>query len=220
MPLPSNTDNADALTACPECDLLLEKIHVARGFNAHCPRCGYLLLHPVPDSVDKILALSWTGFFLSLPAYLLPILKLELLDNEQAVSMLSGVLNMFRSGYWLVALAVLLTSILFPLLKKLLLLYLSWNLKLRWRASGSVSRRKLALAFRCYHYLSAWTMLEVFVLAVMVAAIKLRDLGELHPGFGLYSFIAVLAVSTLQTLNLDSALFWKLIEKSSGEREH
>lgn len=212
-------DNIETLTACPVCDLLLEKIPVAQGFNAHCPRCGHLLAHSVPDSVDKILALSWTGLFLSLPAYWLPILKLELLDDEQTVSLFSGVLSLFRSGYWLVSLVVLLTTILLPLSKKLLLLYISWNLKFRWTSPRKALRRKLALAFRCYHYLAEWGMLEVFILGVTVAAIKLRDMGQLHPGFGLYCFIAVLLVSILQTLNLDHVLFWRLIEKARDERK-
>lgn len=217
--MPLNNANTDSLTACPECDLLLEEIRVAPGFNAHCPRCGHLLYHPVSDSVDKILALSWTGLFLSLPAYLLPILKLDLLDNEQTVSLLSGVQTLFKSGYWLVALVVLLTSILLPLLNKLLLLYIAWHLKLRRRGDRLPVPSGLALAFRCYHALSEWTMLEVFILGVMVAAIKLRDMGDLYPGFGLYCFIAVLSVSILQTLNLDSALFWNLIEKTRNDRK-
>ncbi|MGR8933971.1 MAG: paraquat-inducible protein A [Gammaproteobacteria bacterium] len=218
MPLPPYIHNIDTLTACPECDLLLEEIDVASGFNAHCPRCGYLLSHPVTASVDKILALSWTGFFLSLPAYLLPILKLELLDNEQSVSLLRGVQALFTAGFWIVALVVLLTSILLPLSNKMLLLYIAWNLK-RHRSGGRLfAPSGLAPAFRCYHALSQWTMLEVFILAVMVAAIKLRDMGDLHPGFGLYCFTAVLAVTILQTLTLDRTLFWNLIEKTRNER--
>lgn len=216
--MPSKSDNIDMLIACPECDLLLERIHVAPRFNAHCPRCGHLLAHAVAASVDKILALSCAGLFLSVPAYLLPILKLDLLDTEQTVSLVSGVLHLFRSGYWLVAVAVLLTSIVLPMLKKLLLLYLSWNLKLGRRDARKSCRSRMALAFRCYHYVAEWSMSEVFILGVTVSAIKLRDMGDLHPGFGLYCFISVLSVSLLQTLNLDSALFWKLIERVGDER--
>jgi paraquat-inducible protein A len=62
-------------------------------------------------------------------------------------------------------------------------------------------------------------MLEVFMLGITVAAIKLRDMGDLHPGTGLYCFIAVLSVSILQTLNLDTRLFWNLIEKAGDARE-
>lgn len=203
--------------ACIECDLLLDQIRVPPGFKAHCPRCGHMLYHPVPFSVDKILALSWSGLFLSLPAYFLPILKLDLLEDEQAVSLVSGVGNLYQSGYWIVASAILLTSIVLPVLKKILLLYVSWNLKLHGRHYEPLIPLRLADAFRYYHYLAEWSMLEVFMLGIMVSAIKLRDMGELHPGTGLYCFAAVLSVSILQTLSLDSRLFWKLIEKTGNE---
>jgi paraquat-inducible protein A len=211
-----NSFNSKQQIACVECDLLLDEIRVPAGFKAHCPRCGHLLYHPVPYSVDKIFALSWTGMFLSLPAYLLPILKLDLLEDEQTVSLASGVVNLFKNGYWIVSLAILLTSIVLPLFKKLLLLYVSWFLKLRRRIKQPVRPPlRLADAFRYYYYLAEWSMLEVFMLGIMVSAIKLRDMGELHPGTGLYCFAAVLSVSILQTLYLDSRLFWTLIEKSS-----
>jgi paraquat-inducible protein A len=220
MPSLLNTVNNEQMIACSECDLLLEHIPVEPGFKAHCPRCGYLLHHPVRDSVDKILALSWTGLFLSLPAYFLPILRLDLLGDEHEVSLLSGVWHLYKGGYWLIALAILLSSVLVPLVKKLLLLFVVWHLKAPRHSKGRRVPSNLALAFRGYHYLVAWGMLEVFLLAVMVAVIKLRDLGDLQPGIGLYCFIAVLAVAILQALNLDSRQFWTLIEQRHDARQN
>jgi paraquat-inducible protein A len=198
----------DSYIACTECDLLVEKIGIAHGYRAQCPRCGHVLYRPVAACIDRMLALGVSCLLLFLPAVLMPIFHLSLLGDSRTVSVLSGV-NMFHhSGYWAVAFGVLLFGILIPLFKIAALLYISICLKTKYPAPI------LTAVFHRYHYFRGWSMLEVFALGSMVSAIKLQDIGELEPGVGLYCFAGLLVMSILQFRFLDTSLIWQLIEKN------
>jgi paraquat-inducible protein A len=83
--------------------------------------------------------------------------------------------------------------------------------------SGSLHRERfsplLPYAFRYYHYLDEWGMLEVYMLGVLVAVVKLSGMASVLPGIGLYCFIALLLVTTLMSSLLDEEGFWTRIEQ-------
>ena len=203
-----NTDNDECgQVACTQCDLLIDFVEVDFGYKAACPRCDNLLYRPVKDSLDKTLVLSLTGLFLFLPAVFLPIFHLSLLGDVQTVTLISGVTTLFQADFWPLALAVLLFSVVLPLINLFLIFYVVFCLKRKNH------RPFLIFAFRYYYYFRGWEMLKVYTLGVMVSAVKLKDIGELEPGIGLYCFIGLLLVTIIQVLVLDKSLFWYLIEK-------
>lgn len=204
----SNIDNELGQIACAQCDLLIDFVEVDFGYKAACPRCDYILYRPVQDSLDKTLVLSLSGLFLFLPAVFLPIFYLSLLGNVQTVTLISGVTTLFQADFWPLALAVLTFSVVLPLVNLSLLFYVVFCLKRKYCS------KYLATAFRYYNYFRGWEMLKVYTLGVMVSAVKLKDIGELEPGIGLYCFIGLQLMTIIQTLVLDKSLFWHLIEKS------
>ena len=205
--------DTDKLLACAECDLLIEQISIDKGYRAECPRCGHLLYRPVAGCLDKLLTLAISCLLLFLPAVLMPIFHLNLLGDSRTVSVISGVFMFYQSGYWVVALVVLLFSILIPLFKIVSLFYISICLKTKYPAP------KLVAVFHWYHHFRGWSMLEVFALGSMVSAIKLRDIGELEPGVGLYCFVGLLVLSILQFRSLDNIFLWQLIETNNNGSE-
>ncbi len=124
------------------------------------------------------------------------------------MTLISGVTTLFQADFWPLALAVLLFSVVLPLANLSLLYYVVFCLKRKYYS------KYLPFAFRYYCYFRGWEMLKVYTLGVMVSAVKLKDIGELEPGIGLYRFIGLLLVTIIQVLVLDKSLFWLLIEKN------
>jgi paraquat-inducible protein A len=192
-------------TACPECDLLLNPCSASFGEKAHCPRCGLLLSRPRKKSVERTFALSIAGFILIFPANLLPMMGIKIMGNSSDGMLYSGVIALFNEDMWAVAIVVFLASILFPLVHIVLSLLISGHLYF------NRPNRYLTSWMRWMQHLDEWVMLEVYMLGIIVACVKLMPISQLKFGWGLYAFIALLIITALLTSNLDKTLFWQRI---------
>lgn len=200
--------------ACPECDLLLSKNTPVVGEKAHCPRCGYLLHNPSENSIMRTFSLSLTGLCLLFPANLLPIMGIKVLGNSHDGTLISGVLTLFNEGMWGVAALVFLSSVLFPFLNIVLALLISGHLLFN-RAN-----KHLSLWLRTLHHIEEWAMLEVYLLGIIVACVKLASMAELKFGLGLSAFVLLLLVTVTLASNFDSPLFWQKIEQLNANKEN
>ncbi|RLA20899.1 MAG: paraquat-inducible protein A [Gammaproteobacteria bacterium] len=201
-----NSMQIEEMVACHECDLLVKKRPVAYGEKGCCPRCGNKLYEPKKDSVSRCMAMAMSGLILIIPANFLPLVTMELLGRTEEDTLISGVLALYREDYWFVALIVFMAGSFVPFLKLLLMLFVTICLKMNLRP------RSLPWLFRFYHEVDTWGMLEVYLLAILIAAVKLLDLAEILPGVGLYCFVGLLLTTILLSVNLDEAQFWKMIE--------
>lgn len=195
------------LSACPECDLLLNQHQVAVGEKAHCPRCGVLLQRPAKQSIERTLALSIAGLVLMLPANLLPLVGIKVLGNSHDGTLWSGVFTLFSEGMWTVSILVFLSSMLFPLLNIVLSLLISFHLHFK------KPNKYLAHWMRWLQHLEEWAMLEVYMLGIIVACVKLSGMSEVKFGLGLYAFIALIVVTGMLASSLDGYLFWRHIRQ-------
>ncbi len=202
----SKSEPLRSLTACGDCDLLLEDIAVSPGNNLRCPRCGHVLHRCKKDSVDRSLGLALAGLILFVPANLLPMLRLEVLGIEHSATMMTGVIALFENGMWALAIVVLLASIVVPLVKLLLVSYLTLSFKLKRNFP------LLATCFRWFLHLDEWGMLEVYTLGIIVAYVKLVGMAQVLPELGLYSFMSVLFIVSFISSVMDERKFWQLIE--------
>lgn len=195
------------LAACPECDLLLNRHQAVVGEKAHCPRCGYLLQRPAKQSVERTLALSIAGLLLMFPANLLPLVGIKILGNSHDGTLWSGVFTLFSEGMWAVAILVFLSSMCFPMLNILLSLLVSFHLHFKKPS------KYLSTWLRWLQHLEEWAMLEVYMLGIIVACVKLASMAEVQFGLGLYAFIALIIINGMLTSNLDSYLFWQHVRQ-------
>ena len=193
------------LTACPECDLLLNSAWPVVGEKAHCPRCGYLLQQPHKQSIEHTFALSIAGFILVFPANLMPLIGIKMLGNSKDGTLWSGVASLFDEHMWGIAILVFLSSILFPLLNIILSLLISAHLYF------NKPNRNLARWMRWLQHIDEWAMLEVYMLGIIVACVKLSATSELKFGYGLYAFVALLIITGMLASSLDKVLFWRHI---------
>jgi len=203
--------NKIKLDACPECDLLLNAATPVLGDKVHCPRCGYLLQRSSKQSIERTFALSIAGLIVIFPANLLPLLGIKLLGNSKDGTLWSGVINLIAENMWPVALLVFLSSILFPFVNIILSLLISAHLYF------NKPNRFLALWMRWLQHLDEWAMLEVYMLGIIVACVKLSSTSELKLGFGLYAFIALLVITAMLASSLDRYLFWQRIDAVSKQ---
>jgi len=192
--------------ACKDCDLLLERIETPHGDKALCPRCANELYQSREQTVEHTLALAITGLLLFIPANLFPVMSLGLVGQETSTTIFQGSLVLFHEGLYWIALLVFFASIVIPLCKLLLMLFVCGCLHLQ-RSSPL-----LPYAFRYYHYLDEWGMLEVYMLGILVAVVKLKGMASVIPGIGLYCFVALLLVTTLMSSLLDQDSIWNRIE--------
>ena len=194
--------------ACKDCDLLIERVDTPPGDKALCPRCENPLYQRRQQGIERTLALAITGLLLFIPANLLPVMSLQLIGHETSTTIYEGSLVLFREGLYWTALLVFSASVVIPLCKLLLMLFVSGTLQL------GRSSPLLPYAMRYYHHIDDWGMLEVYMLSVLVAVVKLKGMASVIPDVGLYCFIGLLLVTTLMSSLLDQDDVWEQIEHS------
>lgn len=195
-----------SLIACHECDLLHRIKPVDDVHTAKCIRCGATLYQERKNSVDRTLALAFTGLVLFIISNFFPFMSFELEGRSQDNTLISGVIEMYHADLWGLALVVLMMSIIFPLLKLVGILYVLIPLKLNKRPW------MLARSFRLLDVMHPWGMTEVYMLGVFVAYVKLSDLATVTPGIALYSFGVLLVVSAAASASLDPRIVWDKVE--------
>ncbi len=204
----SNIDKHEHLCACPECDLLIDNTaQVKEGYISQCPRCHHVLQHPTRLSMRNNFLCVFVGLVFYFPAMLLPIMRFTMLGNTQALSIFNCEQSLFSTGNWVIGLVVFFTIILIPLAKMILIIFITTRIYYK------IKSHYLAASFKWYNQLTKWGMLDIFMLSIIVSAIKLHDDAELEPGIGLYAFIILLLTSALQTQLLNKKLTWTLIER-------
>ncbi len=198
-------------TACPECDLLLCFSKTLVKYSLRCPRCYCQVHKPNSDWLEKTLILSATGLLLYLPAILLPLMTLETLGMTDSGNVLDTLLVFFQNGYYIVALAVLISAVVFPLL--LLSLNFTISLLITLRQYPTF----LFKLFRTSLFLEEWAMIEIYLLGIMVTVMKMQHTAEIHFESGFYCFAALVVISMGITTVLDKEQAWSSITTKGGE---
>jgi paraquat-inducible protein A len=178
---------------------------LAPGTIAECVRCGSRIARRSYGSLHRTAALSLAGLILYLPANLLPILHLELYGATSENTVWDGVVKFYQSRDYVIALIVLLASILIPLLK---LFGLSFVV-LTTRFGFQRMKKFRTGLFRFIDSIGRWAMLDVFVVAIWVAVVKIGQLADVTPGRGLLPFGCVVVLTLLASASFDPQLIWE-----------
>lgn len=197
------------MVGCLGCDLLVELPSLVEGETGFCPRCGHVLQRKRKDTVNRTLIVSITGLIFYGPAIFTPILTLDTMGLWQQGTIAEGVTRFYEGGYPLVAVAVLLTSVLLPLAKHLLLFFVSCSLKLG-RVNPAVS-----YSMRLYQHLKEWGMDEVYLIGVMVTLIKVKDMADITYEIGFWAFLGLVGATVGLSITCDVRQFWREIERGS-----
>lgn len=194
------------LIGCQECGAVVEEPSVPDGGAAICLRCGATLFRRQRETVEITLALTIASAILFVVANRYPFLGFEMRGQFAQTTLGSGVTALWGQGRYAVATLVFLTTMLAPASQIVLLLYVLAPIHFNWSTRGAIT------AFRWFERFREWSMMEVFMIGILVATVKLAETSEIVPGLALWAFGLLIPLLAGALAFLDSEIVWRRLE--------
>lgn len=201
--------------ACAVCGLIMRRSAALREGRRRCPRCQNALHRRKPRSVQRAWALTIAAALLYFPANLLPIMTMTSLGYVRSDTIVSGVVLLLDYGMWPLALVVFIASVVVPLLKLLILILLLLSVRWRWRWRA----RERTWLYRLLETIGRWSMVDIFVVTILVALVRLGNLATVQAEAGALFFCAVVVLTMLAARSFDPRLIWDILEQESHVRD-
>lgn len=197
------TADAAGLVDCSACHLLVRRPAADAG-HAFCPRCGAALRRRKPGSIARTWAFLATAVLLYAPAMALPIMETATLSGVRQDTIMSGVIYLMTSGMWPLAAIVFFASVVVPALKVVALTFLLVSVQ-----RGSAWRRRdRTRLYRINEAVGRWSMVDIYVVTVLVALVRLRALALIEARPGAIFFAAVVVSTMFAAMSFDPRLIW------------
>lgn len=200
------------IVVCPECDLLQRKVTLVQGQAARCRRCGALLYRGFLHSLDRITALLIAAAILFIIANVNPIVTLEAQGIRNTTTMFGAIQELLNQDMPIVSLLILFTAVLAPAVEIGAMLYLLLPLRRGHVPPG------FHIIFRILYLIKHWSMVEVFMLALLVALVKLSMFAEVVPALAIWAYAAFTVLLTAAWTSFDLHAIWSCA-KTAGEKE-
>jgi len=194
------------LVACECCDLLHRIPRVPEGHTAKCRRCGDVLRRRPRNGAERTLALALASAVLLIVANSFPFLSFDMKGLATHTTLMTGIADLWNGGKQEIAALVFLTIELAPLAQIGLLLWVLGPLRF------AKTPWQLPLAFRLLRHAQTWSMLEVFMIGILVAIVKLLAMASVVPGVALWSFALLILVLTGAMAAFDPEEVWERLE--------
>ena len=210
MTQPLTARNA-SMIPCHRCHLLSQIPSGGKLPEMVCPRCGAALHQRKPDSLNRTWALVIAAIAFYIPAMVLPISITTTFAGAQGDTIMSGVIYFIHSGSWHIALVIFVASIMVPILKILILIYLliSVRLKSTWRPLDSTR------LYRIIEVIGKWSMVDIYVITLMAALIKLGGLASFDAGPAAVYFGIMVVTTMFAAMSFDPRLIWDCMEENN-----
>ena len=195
-----------SLVACPHCDLLQRLPDLAPGASARCPRCDKELWRRREDSLNRTLALTIAAAVLYVVANSVPMLGLTAVGRQAFTTVFGGAVQLWHDGREVVAVLVLFTAIVAPALQ------ICFMLAVTLAARGERAPRWVGTLLRHHPVTRTWSMIEVMMLGVLVALIKIADYATVIPGVALFVLGALVFLLAAIQASFDPREVWDRIE--------
>ena len=197
---------SEAMVSCDTCGLVQAVEPLSPGMVAECARCGsFITARRSSASLHATAALSLAALVLYVPANIYPMMKMYLHGAYSESTVWDGIKILMDHHEWAVAIIVFMASMVIPLVKLAGLFSLVVTSRMGWG-------RRLRGRTHLYKFIDAigpWAMLDVFLLAVLVALVKLQGWAEILPGTGLFAFTAMVVLTMLASAAFDPKLIWQ-----------
>jgi len=184
---------------------------LAPAEHHHCPRCGSAMHLRKTDSLQRTLALLITACILYIPANLYPIMYTDQLGSTESSTILGGVVLLIKLGSVPVAAVIFIFSVMVPSGKLMAMFYLVWSV----HRGSPVSPEQRSTMYRITEFIGKWSMVDVFVVAILVALVHLGGLLVIRPGIAALSFAGVVIVTMVAAESFDSRLIWDAMEENN-----
>ncbi len=191
------------MRSCPCCTAILAADH------PDCPRCGVIAAPRRKHSLQWTLALLFTSLMIYIPANMLPIMVTETLGTPYPSNIMAGVILLWSDGSYPVALVIFIASIMVPSLKMLAIGWLCWNANGR----GHRDSERMHLIYEIVEFVGRWSMIDVFVIAVLSALVRMGQLMNVYPATGALLFALVVILTMIAAMTFDPRLTWDRVRE-------
>ncbi len=209
MSAPGITAASRGLASCHICHKL------SPASEHHCPRCGSALHLRNTDSLQRTVALLITASILYIPANIYPIMVTEQFGVPINSTIIGGVVLLIQLGSIPVAMVIFIASVMVPLAKLAVMFYLVWSVE----KGSRYDHRQRTRLYLMAEFIGKWSMVDVFVVAILVALIQLSGLLVIKPGIATYSFAGVVLVTMVAAECFDTRLMWDRLEEENDGSE-
>jgi len=195
----------DSIIVCETCGFVQRLDPLPPGGTAECSRCGLVIAKSRGDTLTRTAAFSLAALVLYVPANIYPIMRMDFHGVYTTNTVWDGCVKLFQDGQWIVAVIVFLASIFIPVIKLLGLFYLVVTTKMK-----SQNRQWLRThVHRVIEIIGPWAMLDVYLVAILVAVVKLGRIATVTPGPGLLAFTSVVVLTVLASASFEPRLIWE-----------
>ncbi|HCN46250.1 MAG TPA: paraquat-inducible membrane protein A [Pseudomonas sp.] len=169
-----------------------------------CTRCGAVVHARRPNSLVRTWALLITAAILYIPANLLPIMTVSTLGQGSPDTIMSGVITLMKHGMLPIAAVVFIASILVPTFKLVGIALLLYSVQ----RHQPLSARQRILMYRFIEFIGRWSMLDIFVIAILVAVVNFGRIASVEANLGAVAFASVVILTMLAAVTFDPRLIW------------
>ena len=197
------------LLVCLECHRL-DRVRTACAYQ-YCKRCGAKVTVRKNSSLSKTCAFLFSAVLIYIPANILPILTVKNFGQGGADTIFSGIVNLMNGGMFFIAFIVFVASLLIPALKLIGMIFLVFSIKFKIKFSPE----QRVISFRFIEWIGRWSMLDIFVIAILVAVVNFGNLANIEAGVGAIAFSSVVVLTMLAAVSFDPRLIWDNVESDN-----
>ncbi len=195
--------DANTLIACQDCELIQKIPAIPERGSVRCVRCNAVLYKRKADCIDTTLALTLAGIVLFILINAFPFIAFRMSGKMEETTLITGIFVFFAQGWWPLGLLVLISTVIAPAIQLLGLLYILLPLRFGHIVPGLPRVLRTLITFR------PWSMIEIFMLGILVTVVKLSNDGEVSYGISLYAFMAFTFVMAAMLNSFDPHQIWE-----------
>jgi paraquat-inducible protein A len=198
------TAMAAGFISCHDCGKLVTAGDTPEGMLLACPRCNADIHYRKTNSITRTWALVITAAILFIPANLLPIMRVNFLGSQEYSTIMDGIIYFFHEKEYGIGLIIFMASILVPLFKIVGMTIILLSIRFKWK---SWLRHKAAM-FRFIEFIGRWSMLDIFVIALMSTLVDFGTFTSTQAAPAASYFTAVVLCTMFAAITFDSRLLW------------
>ena len=169
-----------------------------------CPICDEELHHRKPNSFTRTLALSLAALCFFIPANIFPIMKTDSVTTFENNTIIDGIFYFYEHNEFFVGTVILIASVIIPIWKLITLFYLLYSVHTK-SSYRRVEKNKL---FKMINIIGKWSMLDIFVIGIVISLVQFGDLAKVTTGYAAISFATMVVLTMLATDSFDTRLLW------------
>lgn len=192
------------LALCSCCRKLQRLIPHLPGTQLRCRRCDSPLHPRIPNSNLRTWAFTLIGLVMMIPANIYPVMTVVYLGTGEPDTIFSGVIRLAQEGMLPIAILVFIASIAVPLIKLLGIMWLLFSIQGHWQ----LSLRQCTLLYRIIQFIGRWSMLDLFIISILVTLVDLGAIAKVSAGPGASAFASVVVLTIFAAMSFDPRLIW------------